>query len=179
MKVAPIPLPQNSKVAGVGRGVLNRRNLPPSEQPPLPPPEGGEWAEGSKMGFLGVLFVSTTSALVPGTCKAQQWTSACSHRGWKIRTGDPSSLWMKFFTDRKCTHAIEPMCEGPAGVWTSGRAEGESPAHLRAAPSHPHPQPKSGLLCPQRQPEEVHLHRDALQRLGAKCTEGVEGRDLS
>lgn len=65
---SPSPPPEG-KVAGVGRGVLNRRHLPPSEQPR----EGG----GEQQDGFARSLISTTLALVPGTCKAQQRMSAC------------------------------------------------------------------------------------------------------
>lgn len=65
---SPSP-PPDGKVAGVGRGVLNRRL-----SHPLSSPQRGQGTAGW---VCQESFISTTLALVPGMCKAQQRMSAC------------------------------------------------------------------------------------------------------
>lgn len=144
--MAPLPLSQNVKwlVWKEGFSIEGISH-------PLSSPRRGQEAAGwvCQESF----FVSTTLALVPGTCKAQQWILACSPPRPENQDRRPPlpatrSLWMKSLIDRNCTYPTESRREGQAGVWIPGCAGGESPAHSQVPGSTlPSSSPQS-LGCP-------------------------------
>lgn len=150
---------------------------------PLSSPRRGQEAAGRVC--QESFFVSTTLALAPETCKAQQWILACSPPRPENQDRRPPipatrSLWMRSLIDHNCTYPTESRREGQAGLWIPGRAGGESPAHSQVPGSTLTSSSPQSLGCPSPSGSQrnVHLHTRAPESQGPSAGRTWEARSL-